>query len=215
MGLRFADHAFVICLKRAPERRATFERSAAAVGLQDWSVFDAIDGRENAHRMPPRSSGGRGLGGQLTLGELGCFLSHVAVVREAVTRNLDTVAVFEDDVVFAREAAESWAKFRATVPAGWRVLHLGIAGQQTRERRRPRWRRIVYDGSATKAAWSWGSYAYVLNRAGMQEYLDHPLIQTMEFPVDGIMRDMQISGGCWRPTWPIVQLSDVPSTLSE
>src|ERR1039458_6807802 len=79
--MKLADHTFVISLARRPDRIATFRESAEYVGLESWSVFPAVDGRQ--HSIPFGTSGGRGLGGAMTHGEIGCFLSHVGVIRHA------------------------------------------------------------------------------------------------------------------------------------
>jgi GR25 family glycosyltransferase involved in LPS biosynthesis len=210
--MKFADHTFVISLARAPHRIASFTASARRVGLEDWSVFPAVDGRE--HPIPPGTHGGRGPGGTMTHGEVGCFLSHEAVVRRAVEMGLQSVAVFEDDVVFANGCQAAWTDFRAAVPDRWRILLLiAVGGLPLRERRMPvTRRRREADVAARPAPGRVGAFAYVLSAQGMRDFLAHPLITTRAFPVDGITRDLQRPGG-WCPSRPIVQLTDVPSTL--
>ena len=83
--------SFVISLARSAERQRVFRRREEATGLHS-EVFPAVDGRALAVLPPHRSS--------LTVGEVGCVLSHREVLRTISTLPDQWVIVLEDDVLF-------------------------------------------------------------------------------------------------------------------
>lgn len=112
------DRVVVINLDRRPDRRATFIDRFLREG-EGWPFanpmrFPAIDGQ----RVPkpawfPYSAGG-----------WGCTKSHLAVYEQALNANQD-VFIFEDDAVFAEDAAERLPQFLAAVPDDWDMIYLG------------------------------------------------------------------------------------------
>lgn len=97
---------FMVNLKRRPERRWKMEGSFRELGL-DVEYFEAVDGREidekflnnweidflpgyadPYHKRP------------MTMGEVGCFLSHLSIWRRIVDENLQEVLILEDDIRF-------------------------------------------------------------------------------------------------------------------
>ncbi len=93
--------AFVIHLARASRRRAQVERIIAACPLKTH-IVDAVDGRllDDASRAAVYRKGlfTPRYPFELTLGEIGCFLSHRRAWQEIVSCNLDAGFIFEDDV---------------------------------------------------------------------------------------------------------------------
>jgi glycosyl transferase, family 25 len=93
------DRIYVINLRERTDRRRQVERELARAGLaaDDPRVrfFDAI--------RPLRPDGFPGIGAR------GCYLSHLAVLREAREAGLNHVLVLEDDVVFTPALREASA----------------------------------------------------------------------------------------------------------
>ena len=92
---------FVISLPEAKDRQ---QRVAARLG--DLSIaftfFDAVDGREFNMETHPAYNGSkrrRYFGKDLTGGEMGCLLSHRSIYEKMIEEGLETVLVFEDDVI--------------------------------------------------------------------------------------------------------------------
>jgi hypothetical protein len=83
---------FFINLDRSTTRRAAMESRLAALGIADaYSRFSAIDGQSMT-----------GPAGALSPGALGCFASHVGVLRQAIGAGAH-VHVLEDDVQLSPE----------------------------------------------------------------------------------------------------------------
>lgn len=102
--MRAEDHfppVFIISLKTEPERRARAAARMAEQGIA-FEFFDAVDGRQFDVRAHPAYAGLRRrlfFGKDLTGGELGCILSHRAVMEKITVERIPLALVFEDDVI--------------------------------------------------------------------------------------------------------------------
>lgn len=97
---------FMINLERRPERRARMIESFNILGLEVEN-FTAIDGAElNDEKF--KEIGIEFLDGYadpylnrpMTLGEIGCFLSHFYIWEKMVSEKLEEVLILEDDIRF-------------------------------------------------------------------------------------------------------------------
>lgn len=100
------DRIFMINLLRRTERRASMERSFKEVGLAVETI-DAIDGQRLTDEYLDKI-GVKYLPGYadpfhnrpMTLGEIGCFLSHFLVWEKQVMLGLNEILILEDDIRF-------------------------------------------------------------------------------------------------------------------
>ena len=89
-----------INLDRSTDRRAEMETELARVGLGTrYKRLSAVDGKTSHFQSPLTNPS-----------EVGCFLSHVAALKEGL-KNPQHLHIVEDDTVFARctDAAIDWA----------------------------------------------------------------------------------------------------------
>lgn len=100
------DHIYMINLKRRPERRAKMEELFEELGIEA-EYFEAVDGKElTTERL--QEMGVRFLPGYedpyhhraMTMGEIGCFLSHYRIWVTMVRKELKEVLILEDDIRF-------------------------------------------------------------------------------------------------------------------
>jgi len=116
-AMRFFENIFVINLKKRKERwRKTMQRLSLC-GFDPGTVrrVEAVDGKELFRNDPSRLKSvladrayaeiqhrTRSYHEQLTLGAVGCALSHISVWREVVKKQIPEALVFEDDIVPSR-----------------------------------------------------------------------------------------------------------------
>lgn len=92
----------VISLARSHERRAFMQRQLESLELP-FRFFDAIDGSKLVEPVANKVMEASSIGVRLTRGEIGCALSHLAVLEEIAQSQHEYAAVLEDDVFVSAE----------------------------------------------------------------------------------------------------------------
>lgn len=100
------DNIFMINLERRPERREKMENLFTELGLE-VEHFAAVDGKQLNTQLV-QEMGISFLPGYedpyhhrpMTMGEIGCFLSHYRIWQQIVQRQLRQVLILEDDIRF-------------------------------------------------------------------------------------------------------------------
>jgi glycosyl transferase family 25 len=108
-----APAIFVINLAQRADRRAAMQRQLAKIG---WSgaFFGAICPADPA--------------GFPTAGARGCFLSHLAVLKNAQMTSAPFIVILEDDLNFSNGFAEQWqAATSALAALEWSIFYAGHA----------------------------------------------------------------------------------------
>lgn len=111
--------ARIIHIPGDPRREANVERLIAALGaagLTDVAVFEGI--RPNDR------------GPMYSVGEWGCYQSHVALTRLAASTG-EPLMILEDDAVLSFTPADLAELLTRAEPAAWSVLHVGYLSTPT------------------------------------------------------------------------------------
>ena len=164
---------YVISLARETARREDIKQRLTALGA-NYEIVDAVDGKtiapkEYMHRLRPLHSK-IAYNGELTKGEIGCFLSHYNLWQKIANQTDDCALILEDDAVWDNDFAEVIAKvancewhweivlFSAgkSRPADYVLSDFGNGRKLVRYKRRP----------ATTAA-------YLLRPSGAKKLLSH------------------------------------------
>jgi glycosyl transferase family 25 len=90
---RFCQDVFVINLELRTDRRAAMRKQLSQIGWRA-TFFPAIR-PDNAAGFP-------------SVGARGCFLSHLAVLKNALQAGLPQLVILEDDLNFADDFAARW-----------------------------------------------------------------------------------------------------------
>lgn len=191
------DHIYCINLDRRRDRWIAVEQRFRYWGLA-VERFSAIDGSQVVQSVAGQST----LLQQSPLSppEIGCSLSHRAVVADAKARGFQTVLIFEDDVLFHRRFL--W-QFQAVdlVPRNWRMLYLGYS-QYAR-------RNLVYPSPAYfLARRTLGTFAYALASSAFDDVIE--IAGQCRKPVDIALCRLQNHGSvdCYSLTTPLA-IADV------
>ena len=123
------------------------------------------------------------------VGEIGCALSHAAVLREVVRRDLPAALILEDDVLLAGDPRDWQSRFRAALaelPADWDIWYL-YRCLDIRHR-------TVRTGRRTVRPWTpLGAAAYAVTRAGARKLLG--AIEPVDDAIDRMYVDRAIRPG--------------------
>ncbi|WP_387463061.1 glycosyltransferase family 25 protein [Photorhabdus sp. RM323S] len=94
---------FIINLKHSIERRKRIEEQCIKLNL-DYEFIEAVDGRLLSQEELQRQT--RELSDAITLGEIGCALSHIKIYRNIVENNIPMALILEDDVILNERLPE-------------------------------------------------------------------------------------------------------------
>jgi glycosyl transferase family 25 len=196
---RWADRMLVVSLRRATERRETLP--ARLAGLR-YELLDAVD-RADLDRAAllrdgivdeRRTRRAYRLREGLSLGAVGCALSHRIGYERMLAAGWERLVLFEDDVVPVPEALAALSDALRELPPTWELCYLGYSHHLPATPRArlkaasyaalgavglSRWRpgealRLVarpFSPRLLRAGRLTGTHAYAVTRAGAQKLL--------------------------------------------
>jgi len=190
------DAVFVINLDRSADRWQSLQPVLGHMGFPAKTTrFSAFDGATldipSLQRQGLVFGDLAGFTPSILAGELGCALSHAAVIGEIVERRIPTALILEDDIALAgrpgtwRQRAE---RVFSRLPAGWELWFLYRCFDV-----RNRAERV-----ATGLVRPWtpqGCAAYAVTLSGAQKLLTalRPLSSAVDRVIAPLVRDRQIS----------------------
>lgn len=107
-----ADEVYLINLDRRKDR---YDLSVEQMNNNNISFkrFAAVDGKN----LPNDT--------YMNAGQYGNYLSHLRVVEECINNNVNTVAIFEDDIEFCENFEEKFSLIYEDIPSDWDMIYLG------------------------------------------------------------------------------------------
>lgn len=124
----------VINLDRSKERLRAIAENLSGIGL-DWARFSAIS-PHSLSQCPLYRPKASFLSNKLNIGELGCFLSHLACLENFISGTAEQLLVLEDDVsidqqgLFAIRAL--YERLQQPDIKGWQCVNLSNAYRKKR-----------------------------------------------------------------------------------
>ena len=176
---------WVINLDRAPDRLARVSARLRALALP-FTRLAAVDARQLLpEQLATLDTAGyeRRHGKTAVLGELGCYLSHVAVLQAFLATEAQAALVLEDDVLL-HDGLPAVLAALMQHPAHWDMVKLSGVHSGTPVRVQP-----LAAGHALAVMLSrcTGSSAYLVNRHAAQAYLRQPGgLLPMQLPYDHV-----------------------------
>lgn len=128
---------YYINLDRVPERRAYVEAHFAEREMGHAVRWSATDGLLTNLRADCGYRAGTGIRWGLSQSEIACFESHRNIWAHALNSGLDSVVIFEDDLLLSRDAADVVRRLRGNTESfdvvkidySPKVLPYGVAKQ--------------------------------------------------------------------------------------
>ena len=164
---------YVISLARAKERRANMRRQLDALGMR-YEIVDAVDGatlkpEEYMNRLRPRQFK-MTYGREVIKGEIGCFLSHCAVLERIAESENDCALILEDDAVLSDDLPNIVKRVNKC-EWHWDAVLLSAARRRSVDcvlcDLENDWRLVRYKRKPSSAA------AYMIRPAGAKKLLAH------------------------------------------
>jgi len=132
--LHFLDHpAFLINLKSRPERLRSALAQLKQAGFTHIEPQEAVDAQSapmakmfeqhGIHAFDESNQSYTFL--RKHPGQQGCMLSHLAILKQIIERNISISHVFEDDIIFHSRWEELAPKFLAKTPNHCDIMYLG------------------------------------------------------------------------------------------
>ena len=185
------DEIYMINLERRTDRRMKMEVGMRELGLE-YKYFPAVDGRTLSPEkvkelgiVPMTEFRDPFFERPITMGEIGCFLSHYNIWVEMIEKGMDMIMVLEDDVRFEdnfnQRLDEVMKEARGLIKKGveWDLIYLGRKPLVTSEPE------IGVDGCEhlVWAKYSYWTLGYILRLSGARQLVEgEPLSKVI--PVD-------------------------------
>ncbi|MBL8343106.1 MAG: glycosyltransferase family 25 protein [Rubrivivax sp.] len=173
-------HTWVINLDRATQRLARISAQLQGLGIP-WTRLAAVDARaltpeQRAALDEPAYRRKHGM--TPSPGELGCYLSHVQVMRALLASRFEFALVLEDDVLL-KPALPAVLEALVAHRGRWDVAKLSAVHSGTPQPYLPITPQHQLNVMLTRCT---GASAYLVNRAAAQAYVDRLL--PMSLPYD-------------------------------
>lgn len=206
------DRIYIINLKRRPERRVRMEKTMEVIGLQA-EFWDATDGRS----LNPPALADMGITlmpgymdpvqkRPMTMGEVGCFLSHYFIWKDVIEKNYSQVIVLEDDVRFERNMKHRLREDLLQIDLRLQdFIYLGRKVQDTSAREELR-----LFPNFVRPKYSYWTIGYIITKSGAEKLIaSEPLTKLL--PVDEFLPLMydQHPSNEWNKHYPIRNLKSL------
>jgi len=171
---RIVDKVYVINLKKDTEKMENAKKEFDNQHIV-YERFDAVLGREV--KSDPRITNDCNF--YCADGVKGCALSHKTIWENALKKNYESIAIFEDDVLFNRDFNTVLQLNYKDVPTDFDILYLGASldcGDKSTYNRFNEYTNSVRNERITdnllKVNGCAGTYGYIVSKKGMQAIKD-------------------------------------------
>jgi SAM-dependent methyltransferase len=176
---------WIINLDRRPDRLQHAREQLARIGITGARRFQAFDG----HRLQLTSHRPE----WVRMGAVGCYLSHVALLKQAQARRAPYVIV-EDDLVLADDFQDAFAAFLGEVPEDWDVLHLPGGEHCTPP--------LLLGPNHSRLVGTWGTTMSFLRLPAIDRMLEE--VDSLDRPIDDFYIRMMASLSFYSPARKLV-----------
>jgi glycosyl transferase, family 25 len=182
---------YIINLKRSKERRGEMIRKMNSYGLE-YEFFQAIDGQELSKELLDEIysqpySFKKAFGREMTLGEIGCAMSHLNLYKKVVDEKTALALILEDDIDMDKrlEFVVRNIRTKEILKKKFDLILLGYSANGTNYKKkaevslfgRNKLNNQIFFGIPT--VWNWSTIGYLISRTGAQKLLEQGLIPRM------------------------------------
>ena len=114
---------FYINRERDTARRTALEKGLAEVGLSAERI-SAVEGLQVPQSLRPYFFTDGKLHSKLTRGEVGCYASHLSVMKTLIDRDIEHALILEDDAMLSADLPSMIDRILEALPPNWDLVHL-------------------------------------------------------------------------------------------
>ena len=180
---------FVISIKRFTKRRSLIKKMLKRIDLK-YEFFEGVDGRSISEidlKKYSKDSSFKEIGRDLTLGEIGCALSHIKLYEKILKLNIKKALILEDDVIvspFIKKILNNIHK----LPKNWDLINFHTETKQML------FGNYIYKkyqiAKFAKNARIERCSCYLLNIRGVKKILKHAY--PVRMPADGLAGNLEL-----------------------
>lgn len=190
----YFDHVYCLNLDRRQDRWNKISKKFNELGIQ-VQRFSAIDGNNLSDDILSKYS--------INKYEVGCFLSHYEIIKDAKKNDYKRILVFEDDALFVNNFNKKFENIPNKVKKDWKLIYLGATQGDN-------WDMLDFNGGFYCPCRTDGLFAYATNNSVYDEILKFE--STTNKPIDTVLHDIQEKyyGSCYVffPYLAIADMSD-------
>ena len=182
-------NSYVISLKNQSERRNHITKVFSDLNLT-FHFYDAIDTSKIDEFIDKNSIKLRA--SHLSDGEIACYLSHFDLWQQAVDKNLEYIAIFEDDIYLAKDASTLLTELN-WLPKNFDAIKLETMNERVSIHKTTKLVNNRY--LAKMQSRHMGGAGYIVSRKGASKLINKTLTDGITGPVDHLIFDWLIHNG--------------------
>ena len=190
----FFDKIFLINLERRVDRLEEFKVEANKIGFE-FEVFAAVDGKKidenfiyNGEKIKINSNPYYSNGfDNYARSQLGCFLSHLGVLKLAKERGYKNFLVLEDDCRFTNNFQEKFGEFCSRFHKDWDMIYFSGSLIETTD----------YFSTYRKLISCHTTHSYAVNSLNLSRLIEFTETNITVMPIDSNYTQIQSKLECY------------------
>ena len=110
----FVNNVYCINLQKRKDKLIHMMEQFQKIDLDSFQIIKGIDGQKLEIDLPEKRKN-----------EIGCLRSHLSVINDAIEKDYDKIAIFEDDIIFCDDFNNRFEYYIKNVPDDWDIMYFG------------------------------------------------------------------------------------------
>ena len=182
------NNIYCINLDRSKNRWNYINNEARKQGLE-IKRFEAIDGKnillKNIKKVCTKKYFNRIKNDKSIYGNIGCYFSHLNLLRKLERENVENALIIEDDIKFVKNFKEKLINNLKYIPDNWDIIYLGI----TRPCGKRYFKNIFIPKEKKCKLDNGGAFAYIVNRRSIKKLLNYINEKKIDNMIDHTYRE--------------------------
>ena len=201
------NHSYVINMDKDHKRLEVFTKYMNALNIP-FERIKGVDGKHVYEKYKDKT--------QLTPGELGCLLSHINIMKDAIEKGYENIMVFEDDAIFNKDFHNIFYNTYKSILDKEKEFDLLYLGYNDQFYKTPEFKKYGVDdrGDYYIPKRTHGIFGVIINKNIFSEILKH--YETLEKHSDVVLIDyIQPFFKCFNLKIPIVSVNNKVNSNTE